>query len=122
MKNKKNQTATATINVRLWTHAQALKAVPYLRAIVGSLREHWLAMRQARLQSQRMDARPGRLKRHERFLREELDREADFAQEQLEEAIHELAAMDVYSIDPARIRVDSVRARQGPGVVCVRPV
>ena len=47
-------------------------------------------------------AGPGVWTALERFLREELDRDADLAQEQLEEAIHELVAMDVYSIDPAR--------------------
>jgi hypothetical protein len=102
MKKKSNQKAAAAIAVRLWTHAEAVKAVPYLRAVVRSIREYWLAMRGAQLQAQRIDARSGRPDRNGRFLREQVAWEAGIAQERFEEAMDELMTLDVYSVDPAR--------------------
>jgi hypothetical protein len=102
MKKKQNHQANATVAMKLWTRAQALKAVPYLRAVSRSLREHWLTVRQARLSVERLDARPGPLDGPGRFLREELKREAEVALGQFEEAMNELMDLDVYSIDPGR--------------------
>ena len=41
--------------MRLWTHSQASKAIPYIRSVTRSLREYWLKMRRARLQTERID-------------------------------------------------------------------
>ena len=88
--------------MRLWTHSQASKAIPYIRSITQSLREHWLKMRRARLQAERIDARPGRLDRQLRMMRDQFSWEAKLARIQFEEALSELMALDVYSLDPVR--------------------
>jgi hypothetical protein len=83
----------------LWTHAKAIKALPYLRAIVRSVREAWLAWQRARLQLRRLDARPGRADRHALILRANADGDAVRAQEELREALHELNALDIVCLD-----------------------
>src|SRR5258708_4499546 len=35
----------ASVALHLWTHSEVLKAVPYLRAVLRSLRDEWLEMR-----------------------------------------------------------------------------
>ena len=87
--------------MRLWPHAEAVKALPYLRSIVASLREHWLAWHRAGLQVQRLDSRPGRPERHALIARAEAAREADQAEDHFNEALRELEALDIYCLDPA---------------------
>lgn len=102
MSEQRNQEAEATIALRLWTYAEAVKAVPYLRSIVRSLREHWLEAQRARLQVRRIDARPGRPDRQTLLWREAAEREAERAEESLEETLNELLALDVYGLDPVK--------------------
>jgi hypothetical protein len=47
MKKQRKQSAEESIVLRLWTYAGAVKAVPYFRSMVQSLREAWLELRQA---------------------------------------------------------------------------
>jgi len=88
--------------LRLWTYAEAVKALPYLRAIVRSLRERWLHLQQVRLQVRRLDARPGRPDRQALISRAEAAQEAALAEGHFNEALRELEALDVYCLDPAR--------------------
>ncbi len=81
MRKQDRQEAETTIGPRLWTYAEAIRALPYLRAIARSLREHWLEMQQARQQIRRMNARPGRPNRQTLLLRKEAIREAELAKE-----------------------------------------
>ena len=53
MRTYGHQEAEENSAMRMWTHAEAVNAVPYLRAIVRSLREHWLQARQARLRGRK---------------------------------------------------------------------
>ena len=100
---KQNQRHTETTSdLRSWTYTKAVKAVPYLRTIVRSLREHWLEMHQARQQIRRLDARPGRANRQVLLLREEASREAELAEGKFEETLRELTVLDVFCGDPAR--------------------
>jgi hypothetical protein len=102
MRKQRNQEPEFTITLRLWTYAEAVKALPYLRAIVRSLREHWLEMQQARRQVRRMDARLGRPDRQALILRQEAGREAERAEEKLEGTLRELLALSVMCLDPAK--------------------
>ena len=102
MRDQRHQEAEETINVRLWTYAEAVKARPYLRSIVRSLREHWLESQRMRLQMRRLDARPGRPDRQALILRAEAAREAERATDHFHEALGELEALDVYCLDPAK--------------------
>src|SRR5215469_10419509 len=85
---------------RLWTYEAALSAVPYLRAVVRSLREHWLHVRSARRQIRRLDSRPGRPDRQALIWRAAAVQELDHADTHLEETLDELKAIDVFCLDP----------------------
>ena len=102
MRKQRRQEAEATSELRLWTHAEAVKALPYLRSIVRSLREHWLHLLRVWLQVRRLDARPGRPDRQALILRAEAAREAERAADHFHEALRELEALDVYCLDPAK--------------------
>jgi hypothetical protein len=84
----------------LWTYEAALSAVPYLRAVVRSLREHWLHVQSVRRQIQRLDSRPGRPDRQALTGASAAVGELDQAVIRLEETFVELKAIDVYCIDP----------------------
>ena len=99
MSEQRHQEAEETINLRLWTHAEAVKAVPYLRSIVQSLREHWLEWQRVWLQVRRLDGRPDR---QALILRAEAAREAERADDHFNEALRELEALDVSCLDPAK--------------------
>jgi hypothetical protein len=102
MSKQRKQEPEPTIVLRLWTYAEAVKALPYLRAIVRSLRDHWLELQQARQQIRRMDARPGRRDRQALLVRTEAGREVELAEERYEETLRELMALDVICHDPAK--------------------
>ena len=101
MRKQRNPEVESPITLRLWTYTEAVKALPYLRALVRSLREHWLHLQRARLQAQRLDARPGRPDRQALILRAEAAREAELAEDSFHEALGELKALDVHLLDPA---------------------
>jgi hypothetical protein len=86
----------------LWNYAAALKAVPYFRAVVRSLREHWLQAQGARRQIERLDARPGRPDRQTVIQRAQAARDAEQAQREFAETLDELKVLDVYCLDPAQ--------------------
>jgi hypothetical protein len=87
--------------MRLWTYAQAVALVPYLRSLVRSRREQWLQLRQTRTRLLRLDANPGRPDRNCLILRQELCREAEQAEAQFEETVEELLDVGVVDLDPA---------------------
>jgi hypothetical protein len=102
MRKQSNQQPESSVALHLWGYEAALKAVPYLRAIVRSLREHWLHVQSARRQIQRLDSWPGRPNRQTFIRRETAVRELDQANIEFEEAFEELNAIDVYCIDPVQ--------------------
>src|SRR2546423_12595391 len=89
MSKQRRQEAEATSELRLWTHAEAVKALPYLRSIVRSLREHWLHLQRVHLQVRRLDARPGRPDRQALILPAEGAREAARAADHFNEGLRE---------------------------------
>jgi hypothetical protein len=86
----------------MWTYPEAVAALPYLRSVLRSLREHWLQWQQARLRVRRIDARPGRPDRHALIVRAEAGRDAERAEGQYEEALAELLALNISCLDPAK--------------------
>jgi hypothetical protein len=60
MTNQRNTQAESTVALRMCTH-EAAKAIPYLRALVGWLHEHWRHLRRVG----RLDHRPVRRNRQE---------------------------------------------------------
>ena len=101
MRTQHNPQAESTINRRLWTYPEAVKALPYVRVLVRSLREHWLHRQQVRLQLRRLDARPRYRDRQTLILRAEAAREAERAESNFDEARRELETLDISVLDPA---------------------
>src|SRR5262249_32272729 len=87
---------------RLWTYEAALSAVPYLRAVVRSLREHWLHVQSARRQIERLDSRSGRPDRPTLIRRGSAVQELAPADVKLDDTFEELKAFDVFCLDPAQ--------------------
>jgi hypothetical protein len=102
MKKQSDQQREPSATQRLWTYEAARRAVPYLRAVVRSLREHWLHVQSVRRQIQRLDSRPGRPERQTLIRRVVAVQELDQADIQLEETFEELKAIDVSCLDPAQ--------------------
>src|SRR5215468_4102458 len=96
MRKQSDQRPEPSATPRLWTYEAALSAVPYLRAVVRSLREHWLHVQSARRQIERLDSRPGRPDRQALIWRAAAVQELDQADIQLEETFDELKAIEVY--------------------------
>lgn len=92
----------SSVALHLWSHAEVLTAVPYLRAVLRSLRDEWLEMRCTRERIRRIDSRSGRPNRLALIAREEARREAELAQRKVKETEEELLALDVFCLDPAR--------------------
>src|SRR5438045_9796152 len=75
--------------LRLWTHARALAAVPYVAPVLRSLREHWLEMRAHRLQAKRLATRPGRPDRTAMIAQQDAQHDAGKAAAAYAEALKE---------------------------------
>ena len=102
MRKQSDQQREPSAALRLWTYEAALSAVPYLCAVVRSLREHWLHAQSARQQIERLDSRPGRPDRQTLIRRAAAVQELDQADMKLDETFDELTAIDVYCLDPAQ--------------------
>ena len=94
--------AKSNSSPRAWTYAEAVKAVPYLRSVVGSLRESWLQLRRAQREMQLIEGRGDRADRETLASRQDAQREANSAQSRVNEALAELAALHVDRLDPAQ--------------------
>ena len=87
--------------IRFWSYAEARQALPYFRAVLHSVREHWIDKQNHGCRARRLAGLP----RPDRKVLVELaeaDRQADEAQQELDAAIGELQAIDVFCIDPVR--------------------
>ena len=102
MRKQSDQQPEPSATQRLWTYEAARRAVPYLRAVVRSLREHWLHLQSARRQIEQLDSHPGRPDRQILIRRTLAVNELDQADIELEETFDELKAIDVDCLDPAQ--------------------
>jgi hypothetical protein len=98
MNPRRNDEKTA----RTWTYRQAEGAVPYIAAVMRSLRETWL---EGRTQQRRLDvlaARPGQPDRRALLAHAEAVRAVGRAQQAQDDAVQELQALGVLDADPHR--------------------
>ena len=102
MRKQSDQQREPSAPLHSWTYEAALRAVPYLRVVARSLREHWLHLKAARRQIERLDSRPGRPDRQTLIRRAVAVQELDQADIKLEETFDELKAIDVDCLDPAQ--------------------
>jgi len=88
--------------IRLWTRDEAKKVIPYLRSLVGSLREHWLDVQFHVRQAALLGQRPGR-KGRDRILAEQLaEANTERADSRFQDALAELSKIDVFLLDPVQ--------------------
>src|SRR5262245_22006512 len=102
MRKQSDQHSEPSAALHLWTYEAALRAVPYLRAVVRSLREHWLHSQSVRRQIQRLDSRRGRPDRQTLIRRAVAVQELEHVDAELEETLDELEAIGVVYRDPAQ--------------------
>ena len=88
--------------LRLWTHARALAALPYVAPVLRSLREHWLEMRTHRQRARRLTARRGRPDTAALIAQQEAQQEASRAGAAYAEALRELQTLEITCVDPVR--------------------
>jgi hypothetical protein len=99
---KRRQVEPAVESIHVWSHEEACRLLPYIASIVRSLREHRLDAQRYRLAAERLQAKPGRPDRNALIEESEALGEARAAEERFEDALHELHALDIYSLDPIR--------------------
>jgi hypothetical protein len=102
MKRRRNKELRNARALRLWTFDEASKAVPYLRLVVGSLREHWLDAQMERRKGELLAARPGRPDRQRLIAGAALHADQEGAETRFNEAAEELMNIDVFLLDPLR--------------------
>lgn len=88
--------------IRLWTFDEATKAVPYLRSVVGSLREHWLDALSQQRSGDLLAQRRGRESRDRILKAERLTEGQEASEAHFNEALEELMKIDVFLLDPVR--------------------
>ncbi len=88
--------------MRLWDWSEVTKAVPYLRSVIGSLREHWLEVLNAERQRDRLGKEKAPAKRELLLEIESREDERQRAQTRFEDALEELNRVDVFLLDSVR--------------------
>jgi hypothetical protein len=88
--------------VRAWTYEEAHKAVPYIAAVVRSLREQRLEAQSKSRQAQILEGRPGRPNRDLLVAQADVVRQSREADERFAETLAELNSLDVFCTEPAR--------------------
>ena len=101
MKKQRKEKTEQTITLRLWTFDAAKKAVPYIRSLVQSLRDHWLEVRMVQVEAERLKARPGRLDHQALIEIEESDRRLQQAAANVEGVVDEMMPLSAFGVDPA---------------------
>jgi hypothetical protein len=101
MKNRKKRSKNMRV-LNLWTQSAASKAVPYLRSVTGSLREHYLDVlrTQRTIDRARHDHLPA--KRDRIIEQEKQNDDRQRAQTKFDEALDELNHVDVFLLDPIK--------------------
>ncbi|HEY3964239.1 MAG TPA: hypothetical protein VGM05_06755 [Planctomycetaceae bacterium] len=97
-----DQPETPTYRLRLWTYGEAVDAIPYLCAVLKSLRDAWLKWGQVRETLRRLGGASGRLNRAALIRREEANLDANRAEAEFEEILQELISLDIACLDPTQ--------------------
>src|SRR5262249_30788171 len=102
MRSNRKESKRRKRTIRVWTYEEATAAVPYIAAVLRSLRDHWLEIAAKKQLAARLDALPGRPDRSLLIAKAEAIREANEAENRYIDAREELAALDIYCVEPAR--------------------
>jgi len=101
MKRRKKRSKHMQI-MHLWDRSDAVKAVPYLRSIIASLREHWLEVLKTKRLLERATQRKPAAKRHQLLEQETQEDDLHRAQTRFNDALEELNRIDVFLLEPVR--------------------
>lgn len=101
MKRKRERTKEMRV-MHLWSWDEVAKAIPYLRSVIGSLREHWVDVLNGQRRIEKADAKHGRAKTQEILAKQGLQDDHERAQSKFEDALQELNQLDVFLLDPIR--------------------
>lgn len=85
--------------LHLWTLPEVHKAVPYLRSVVASLREHWLEVLNTQRRAELGAKHPNAKQRAGLLAMEKVEDERSRAQQQFDDALEELNRIDVFLLD-----------------------
>ena len=88
--------------LRLWSWSEVVKAIPYLRSVIGSLREHYVDVLAAQRQIDKANNSKGPAKRQQIIEHQSSQEEHDRAQAKFEDSLEELNRLDVFLLDPVR--------------------
>src|SRR4051794_40188952 len=88
--------------LRLWSHPRALAALPYVRSVLRSLREHRLEVQQQRRNARRIADRPGRPDRAALVAHQDALQAAQRADLRYEETLKELQNLGITCLDPIK--------------------
>ena|SRR5271165_3362472 len=102
MKRKRKQKKPHLKLIRLWNYPKAQKALPYIRCVVQSMRDHWLDAQMRRAEVKRIAEKPGRPNREAILAGEKAAEEKTNAEDRFADALQELIGIDVYLLDPVR--------------------
>jgi hypothetical protein len=100
MKRQSKKTEQAVAEFPVWTHEQASRAVPYVAAVMQSIRDLYVRAQGLRHRIRKVDAKPGRPDRHAIIQHETAKLEAERLQEEVVEAAKELAHLNIHCVDP----------------------
>jgi hypothetical protein len=102
MKRDRKASRRRRNSIQAYTHAQALRVLPYVGSIMRSLREWRLEAQHFDRNVRRIADRPGRPDRSTLLDMEEANRCRRSADERFDEALNDLHTLDVYCLDPLR--------------------
>ena len=88
--------------LRLWSWDEVIKAAPYLRSVIGSVREHWLEVLAAQRRLDQSTQQKSPLKREQIIEHEARSDERQQAQEKFDDALEELNGVEVFLLDPVQ--------------------
>jgi len=101
MKRNKGGAKRRQETIQVWSHERARAAIPYIAAVVRSLREHWLDATAKHETARRLSDHPGRPDRAALIAHADALRDASKAEDRFEEARAELEKLDIYCLDPS---------------------
>lgn len=84
--------------IRLWNYPEAARAIPYLRSVLGAIREHYLESLRHRLTIRRLSE--GRTDRDSLIALDDARKALDRSEDAFKESHAELQKIDVFLLDP----------------------
>jgi hypothetical protein len=102
MKRDRKTAKRSRHEMQVWTFDKARSAIPYIRSVVRSLREHALEIQAGQQESKRLADLPGRPDRQRMIDQQETERDWRRAEHRFEEAVGDLEQLDIFCLDPIR--------------------